>query len=140
MSEDAGLRISKPGYDVKTCTIEQLSFISLYNVFKIKDAIPGTWVIAGGARFNDVPKTISLTDYAIAPYYLLYVEVNNKNYYVNNGGFIENVDGANDLFLYTFVDSAAPPVLNVIVDPNANPVFAAGRNLDYYLYLALEDL
>jgi len=135
---DYGLRISKDGFDVKTTSTENLAFSSSFNTFKIKDAATGSWTVTSGNQFTQ--RTITLTGYSTPPIYAIFVEVNSKNYYINNGGFIENVDGANDLFLSTYVDNSNPSVLYIDADTNANPAFAADRTLDYYLYLGLDDI
>ena len=135
---DYGLRISKAGFDVKTTTTENLAFSSSFNTFKIKDAATGSWAITSGNQFTQ--KTITLTGHTTPPIYALFVEVNSKNYYINNGGFIENVDGSSDLFLSTYVDNSNPAVLYIDADPNADPSFGANRTLDYYLYLGLDNI
>lgn len=133
-----GFKVSKDGFDVQAASVGDLALNSSSNTFKIKDAQTGSWTVISGNKFGS--ETIILTGHSVPPIYLIFIEVNNKNYYVNNGGFIENVDGSNDLFLYTYVDNANPAVLTVIADPNANPIFAANRTLDYYLYLGLDNV
>ena len=135
---DYGLKISKDGFDTLTASEKDLVFSSSFNTFKIKDAATGSWTITSGNKFDQ--QTITLTGHSVPPIYILFIEVNDKNYYVNNGNFLENVDGSNDLFLLTNVDDSNPAILSIDAEPNANPAFAEDRTLDYYLYLGIDNI
>ncbi|MHA1400151.1 MAG: hypothetical protein ACTSQE_07365 [Candidatus Heimdallarchaeaceae archaeon] len=135
---DYGFKVSKSGFDVTTAGDKDLAFSSSFNTFKIGDPQKGSWTVASSTQFGQ--KTITLTGYTIPPVYSIFISVNGNNYYVNNGGFIENVDGTNDLFLSTYVDNSATPVLYIEADINANPLFTSERIIKYYLYLGIDDI
>lgn len=103
-SSNYGLKISQPGYDVKTCTDDQLVFSSKFNT--LKEYVSGTINTTGGS--NSPVLTTIYHGLGYAPAYLVfayggdgywYPQLNTGTQYANDYRQVEAWSDANNLYL-----------------------------------------
>lgn len=72
-----GIKISKPGFDVGTCSDFNLIFSSKYDIFRISTTGTGTFNTGGSAVINH--------NLGYSPAYLVYLSTDGTSYYLFNG-------------------------------------------------------